>query len=275
MSASRHLPPVRVQPRSEFLHSVGPEKAVAVFEQLLAEHCVGLQFSVSRVDLYADVTGIPLSSALQERFFCRADAKRIYESSGRCTGFDFGSRTTGTICARVYDKRLDIDRTGADWWFEVWGNELHEDDSVTRVEFEIGRRALSEFGLDSPAQVLASAGGLWRYATVDWLTCRLPTGDSNSTRWPHAPEWRVVQQAALTNDEVALERLQDRARAGSLRKLTPGLIGYVVGFAALVGTSDIGDTLAALDGHVRNDEIVRRRSFADRIERRRAEGKIA
>jgi hypothetical protein len=52
-------------------------------------------------------------------------------------------------------------------------------------------------------------------------------------------------------------------------------VGYLVGFAALVGTSDIDDTLAALDSHVRNDEIVRRRSFAERVVERRADGKIA
>jgi hypothetical protein len=63
MTASRHLPAVRVQPRSEFLHAVGPEKAVAVFSEPLADHSVALQFSVSRVDLYADVTGFASSSS--------------------------------------------------------------------------------------------------------------------------------------------------------------------------------------------------------------------
>lgn len=89
-----------------------------------------------------------------------------------------------------------------------------------------------------------------------------------------APEWEIVQHAGLQEPEVSLKRLQQRGKAGSLRRLTPGLVGYLVGFAALVGTSDIDDTLAALDGHVRNDEIVRRRRFTDRVVERRA-GKIA
>lgn len=172
--------------------------------------------------------------------------------------------------ARVYDKLLDIERTGHDRWFEIWGGHYDEGNSVTRVEFEIGRKALSEFGLDSPAQVLAAAGALWRYATEEWLTYREPTTDSNRTRWRLAPEWEVVQAAGLQTTEMSLERLQERGKAGSLRKITPALVGYLAGFAALVGTSDVDDTLTALDDHVRNDEIVRHRSFAERVVERRA-----
>jgi len=35
-STSRHLPAVRVQPRSEFLHAVGPEAAVAELHEVLS-----------------------------------------------------------------------------------------------------------------------------------------------------------------------------------------------------------------------------------------------
>lgn len=273
-SPSRHLPAVRVQPRSEFLHAVGPGTAVAVFTQLLKEHTVGLEFSVSRVDLYADVTGLTLSSSLQEAFLCLADSKRMYQSAGRCSGFDFGSRSGTTMYARVYDKLLDVERTGHDWWFEIWGDRYDEGNSVTRIEFEIGRKALSEFGLDSPTQVLAGAGALWRYATGEWLTYREPTTDSNHTRWPLAAEWGVVQAAGLQSTETSVERLQQRGKAGSLRRITPALVGYLAGFAALVGTTDVDDTLTALDDHVRNDEIVRHRTFAERVVERRA-GKIA
>jgi hypothetical protein len=55
----------------------------------------------------------------------------------------------------------------------------------------------------------------------------------------------------------------------------PGLVGYLVGFAAIVGTDDIDDTVEALTHHVSNDEIIRRTTFAERVRRRRIEGKIA
>ena len=51
----------------------------------------------------------------------------------------------------------------------------------------------------------------------------------------------------------------------------PALVGYLVGFAALVGTNDLASTLEALQVSVANDEIVRRMTFAERVRRRRAE----
>jgi len=275
VTPSVNLPALRVQPRSEFIHAVGPAQAVATFENLLRPLCTELGFGVSRLDLYVDVQGFPLDADDRERYVCRAGARRTYEQSERCSGFDFGSRRGGTVTGRIYDKTLDISTKGSDWWLEIWGDGHTSGTDVTRVEIEFGRKALTEFRLDSPAQVLAATSGLWAYGTEQWLTHRIPTPDSNRSRWPVSPEWEVVQRASFRHDNRDLERLQDRARAGSLRKLTPGLVGYLVGFAAIVGTDDIDDTVEALTHHVSNDEIARRTTFAERVRRRRIEGKIA
>jgi hypothetical protein len=274
-TSSSFLPALRVQPRSEFIHAVGPTQAVATFENLLRPLCSELGFGVSRLDLYVDVQGFPLDADDRERYVCRADARRTYEQSERCSGFDFGSRRGGTLTGRIYDKTLDVAAKGSDWWLEIWGDRHTAGADVTRVEIEFGRKALTEFRLDSPAQVLAATGGLWAYGTEQWLTHRIPTTDTNHSRWPLSPEWQVVQQASLRHDTRDLERIQARSRAGSLRKLTPGLVGYLVGFAAIVGTDTIDDTVEALTSHVSNDEIARRTTFAERVRRRRIEGKIA
>ena len=271
-SESRHLPAIRVQPRSEFLHAVGPGQAVMLLTDLLEPLAPDLSFGVSRIDLYTDVTGFPLGLDQHDRFLCRATSRRTYEVDGEVSGFDFGSRKGATVCARVYDKTLDVDRTGKDWWYEIWGEEHDPNDRVTRVELEIGRQALSsDFDLDGPSSVLEAVLGLWRYGAGEWLTHREPTADSNPTRWPLSRQWQVVQGARFEGAAVSLERLQQRGRAGSMRKLTPGLIGYLVAFGVQARTHDIDDTLRALDGHIRNDEIVRRKSFSERIEQRRLE----
>jgi len=54
----------------------------------------------------------------------------------------------------------------------------------------------------------------------------------------------------------------------------PGLVGYLVSFAALSGTFTVADTLEALTAHLAVDEIARRTTFAERVHRRRAEGGI-
>jgi hypothetical protein len=254
---------------------VGPVQAVTIFENLLRPLCSELGFGVSRLDHYVDVEGFPLDADDRERYVCRADARRTYEQSERCSGFDFGSRRGGTVTGRIYDKTLDVATKGSDWWLEIWGDRHTPGTDVTRIEIEFGRKALTEFRLDSPVDVLAATGDLWAYGTEQWLTHRIPNSDSNRSRWPLSPEWQVIQHASQRHDTNDLARLQARSRAGSLRKLTPGLIGYLVGFAAIVGTHDIDDTFEALTRHVSNDEIARRTTFADRIHRRRIEGKSA
>jgi hypothetical protein len=107
-STSRHLPTVRVQPRSEFLHAVGPDAAVAALHEVLSTELRQLRLWVNRVDLFADWQGWNLTLADASRFVCRADARRTYEVAGALTGFEFGSRTTKTLLARLYDKTADM-----------------------------------------------------------------------------------------------------------------------------------------------------------------------
>jgi hypothetical protein len=90
-TTSERLPAIRIQPRSQYLHSTGPAGAVARFHEVLGAECGDLSFTVSRVDLYADWQAWSLSADDRHRFLCRGDAVRTYEAGGRFTGFEFGS----------------------------------------------------------------------------------------------------------------------------------------------------------------------------------------
>ncbi len=192
-STSHHLPTVRVQPRSEFLHAVGPEAAVAALHEVLAAELGHLRFWVNRVDLFADWQGWTLTLDDAHRFVCRADARRTYEVGGTLTGFEFGTRKTKTRLARLYDKTADVAAKDTGWWHEVWGVRYVHRSPVHRLEFEFGRQGLVEFDLNTPDQVLSAVGDLWAYATGEWLTYRSPTNDQTRSRWPLAPEWLQVQ----------------------------------------------------------------------------------
>lgn len=271
LSPSRHVPTVRLQPRAECLHALGPQGTVELLTEMLAPELGQLVFGVSRVDLFADWQGWTLTHADAERFVCRADARRTYEVAGTLTGFTFGSRSTQTISARLYDKTADIAVKGATWWFDVWGDRYRAGQPVHRLEFEIGRQGLEQFRLRTPDQVLAGAGDLWRYCTEHWLTYRTPTGDHTRSRWPLAGEWCQVQQATLAHRRIGVDRIRETHRASSVAKLLPGLNGFLVSYAALVGTAGIDDTVGAVGHHLRDYEIVSRTPFADRVERRRTE----
>ena len=271
VSPSTHLPPIRIQPRSAYLHTVGPAAAATRFAHLLMADCGEVEMSVSRIDLYADFEGWNLRAEDRHRFSCRSTSIRTFEEGARLTGFEFGRRSTKTVSARIYDKTADITRTGADWWYDIW-DRRPGCGVVHRVEFEWNRAGLAQFGLRRVDDTLAAVSDLWRYASNEWLVHRSPTLDTNQARWPVSPPWRCVQQAGIAGRTLGLVRMHELLRAGSLRLLTPALVGYLVGFAELSETKGIDDTMAALRRHLRRDEVDRKTAFAERVRLRRLEG---
>lgn len=269
MTASSHLPPVRIQPRSEYLHGVGPTAAVDALSGLVGRLCYDLALSVPRLDLYADWQHWPLTTADRARFVGRAETTRTYEQAAGLSGFDFGTRKSHTIVARIYDKTLDIERTGAEWWLKVWGDRYQPDIPVHRVEFEFARQALAEFDLTTPEETLKARADLWAYATEQWLTHRTPIADTTKARWPISPQWAQIQHPTLRHHPAGVERLRAAKRAGSIRKLLPAITGYLAAYGALAGTNDIDDTLATLGIPLRDYETISRTPFAERIDRRR------
>ena len=270
-TASRRLPSVRIQPRAEFLHAVGPEGTVRHFDQLLRPFVEDMVLSVARLDLFLDTEGMALCAADRAAFVCRADDVKTYETGHVVTGFSFGSRRTQRVSARLYDKTAEMSLRGTDWWEAVWGERHTPGAPVWRIEFEIGRAALSALELYRPDAVLAAAPSLWRYCTTEWLTLRTPSRDANRSRWLLDPRWDVVQSAALAHGGTELRFIRESRRASSIHRLMPALVGYLVAFALWADTADLPNTLEALSASVENDEIVRRMTFAERVQQRRAE----
>lgn len=270
-TSSRRLAFVRIQPRAEFLHSVGPRETVRHFADLVRPFIEGLVLSVARLDLFVDMEGMQLCAQDRSAFVCRGDGCTTYANANTVTGFAFGSRRTQRISARLYDKTAEMALKGNDWWELIWGDRHTPGAQVWRIEFEVGRAALSDLELFLPEAVLVAAPSLWRYCTAEWLTLRLPTKDSNRSRWPLDQRWQAVQSASLAHGATELRFIRERKRATLLRNLMPALVGYLVAFAAVTGSTDIDDTFGELLDAVANDEIVRRMTLAERVQRRRAE----
>lgn len=269
LTASAALPSVRVQPRAELLHGIGPAPTVELFDSYVRAACGDVVWTVSRLDLHADWQGWSLHRDLSERFLCRADHRAIHEESERCTGFTFGKRSSGRINARIYDKTLDVRAKGTDWWFDVWGERYDPSQDVYRIEFEFGREALRSMQVSSPEEVLAASGDLWRYASEDWLTLRTATTDQTKSRWPVAPEWECVQRPTLRHELLGISRLKERARLGALRLLMPSLNGSLTSAAVHLGTSEIWDTMAAVAPELRSYEESTGIRFPHRVDEKR------
>lgn len=269
VTASDNLPALRVQPRAEFLHAEGPSAVLQHFERV-GEYLAGgpVAWGLSRLDLFCDVQGwLPVGDD-RHRFVTRARTRTTHEQSESFTGFEFGRRSTKTVCARIYDKTLQVETKGLDWWPTVWGERFDQDKPVLRVEFEFGRKGLGEYQIETPDDGLASAARLWASVTSDWLTLRDPIADQTKARWPVADEWLAVQSASLRSDAIGAERVRAGVRQGELRTLLPSLVGYTASVGAIVGTAEVDSTLGALRMLIHQDERRREVRFSDRVAER-------
>jgi hypothetical protein len=276
LTKSDRLPPLRVQPRAEHLHGIGPRASLAFFDGIGEVLAAGpVAWSLSRLDLFCDVQGWSLHGDDRHRFVCRASRRDLHEHGEAFGGFEFGRRTTKTVCARIYDKTAQIDAKGIDWWPDVWGEAFDASRPVLRVEFEIGREGLREYGVNSPTDGLDRAADLWASVTDDWLTYRTPTGDDTKSRWPIDGAWSSVQRASLRAEAVGMDRVRAGLRRGDLRRLTPALVGYLASVGAVLGMGDLDSTLAAVRYLVQDDERRRGVAFTERIAERRGREPVA
>lgn len=266
ITPSKSLPAFTVQPNAEFLHGVGPPAVLKYFQQAGEWLTAGpVEWKLSRIDLFCDVQGWNLSGDDRSRFGCRADRRTLHEADGTFTGFEFGSRSTKTLSCRIYDKTLQVSKKGLDWWPKIWGSKFDRTRQVLRIEFEIGRQGLKEFGIDRPEDGLRLVHELWASATSKWLTYRDPTSDETRSRWPIAAEWVDIQNASLRGDAVGIDRIRKARQKGELRLLVPAFVGYAARIAALSGADDLYSALGASRHLILADQQRRGILFEERI----------
>ncbi|MGB4105529.1 MAG: hypothetical protein WBK25_15720, partial [Candidatus Microthrix parvicella] len=239
------LPAVRVQPTSHALHGLGPEGTIAWVRGVLANAGIDVRLQVARLDLHSDWQGLWIEAEERSNFVTYSDRRSLYEVAEDLSGLNFGKRGA-PLYARLYDKTREMEAKGDDWWLDVWGSAYRRGDRVLRVEFEFTRQGLKEFGVTTPEDAFDQVGPLWAYATGRWLSLRVPADDATRARWPVDPRWTAVQQATLAGAALPAERIRAGENAGTMRRLLPGLVGYLTGSAVPLGTNDVDDTLEAI-----------------------------
>ena len=168
----------------------------------------------------AQLTGLIPSSAPDDGMIDGPDS--IKQRWGRITGLPFGARG-GALSALIYDKTHEIKYKSREkeWFSDLWlavkdqdGNPVWDGKApVWRIEVRFKRPALNEMmqegvfhGIESAYDLEERLPGLWSYAVghVDggedglpdgWLRYVIPTEDTNRSRWPVHPDWKVIQSA--------------------------------------------------------------------------------
>jgi hypothetical protein len=237
------LPLAVVQIRSEYLTAVGPHEAVAAITQLVdgMGEVTGPP-KISRIDLFADFcTDYDLASMPGSHWVKRSKKRSIHEESDQVTGISFGSGNE--VSARLYDKTLEIQKSGKDYMRPLWASEGWDAVAqVWRMEFQIRREGLPQQMLGAAGDVFGLCGSLWRYLCDEWLRLAIPSGsDDTRSRWPTHPLWEDLAHLWDIDPEAPPLTRAPKSRCPSDDQLFRNGISGLSSFMAREGITDLGE----------------------------------
>ncbi len=236
---SKKLPMAYVQVSSRILSHKKVEKIESELRDILA--ALGDVYSpkVSRVDLFLDFAcDVDMEGWRRNAWVTRAKGVAQYAEDKTFTGWTIGAK--GTLMARLYQKVIECKKSGKEYLLDLWAlagwNGVLP---VWRLEFQFKREVLDQLDLNTVPDVLEHLGGLWSYATTDWLRLCLPNPDDETrSRWPIHPLWLALSTVDWDTPGGPMLRGYRPYRAPSLEYLGTRLASLFASVGAVAGISD-------------------------------------
>lgn len=237
---SRTVPMAFVKVSSGYLAHVGAMVAEKALYALLAElGTITDAANVSRIDLFVDFVTSENIEWDRRAWVTRAASINSYSVNETFSGWAIGQG--GDMSARLYNKILEIQKSGKDYLLDLWAAVgWYPGDPVWRLEFQIKREILAQKGLPKLAQTLSSLNGLWSYATTEWLRLTLPNEDDQTrSRWPIHPLWGFLSSVDWDTDGGALLKRFSPERSPRNDKLFNLALSHIVAFMARERITDL------------------------------------
>lgn len=201
---------------------------------------------VSRLDLCSD---FHIPSGLSHDFLLshkvtRNDKGKLFLDKNELQTY-YAADAKSPIQLRIYNKGLEVRQGGIKLWFlELWKKESTE--NIWRIEFQIRRPALKQFGINSIDDLKEKQAGLWSYLTSKWFSLRLPDNDKAERRTIH-PFWSGVQECFKQDaPDNGIKRNYGSTGSASTEWHLSHIDGCLSSFAALLGIINRDDALSEL-----------------------------
>ena len=194
---------------------------------------------VSRVDLFLDfASDVDMEGWRRDSWVTRAKAIAQYAEDVDFTGWTIGAG--GVLMARLYQKVIESMKSGKEYLHDLWRRAGWDGEMpVWRMEFQYKREILDQLGLDGHCSVLEHQGGLWSYATTEWLRLCLPNReDETRSRWPVHPLWMAISSVDWGTPGGPLLRSYTASRAPSMEYLGSRLASVIASIGAIANLSD-------------------------------------
>ncbi len=184
---------------------------------------------LSRVDFAFDVL-LPTVDFDEDAFVTLACKDSQHRKDRRLQTFRFGE---GDTVLRVYDKSAEIrDSSQKTWFHSLWAGQA---ENVWRIEFQVRKEVLRRFGIRTFLDLFDGVGDVLRYLFNEHTTLRVKQDDSNRSRWPLHPLWRLLQEHVATLPAQGVVREVDQAALLKERmlRLAVAVDGYLKRAAAI------------------------------------------
>ena len=207
---------------------------------------------VSRVDLCCDYW---IPGGLSYEFLCshkvthNKKGKLYWGAKDNAETFYIGDENAPTRL-RIYNKGVEVHlKSGKKLWFlDLWQRESTE--NIWRVEFQLRRDALDQFGINSLDDLKEKKAGVWQYLTSKWFSLRLPDNEKTDRRTIH-PFWHSVQECFGQNvPEKEIKRSYGSAGVINPEWHLSHIDGCLSSFAALLGITNRDDALRELQNRL-------------------------
>jgi len=185
--------------RAEYLWRVGSDGAFREVSNWLDSFLVQAYDKVSRADLAVDLD-MPLPRIDVFNDIISASRNKVvysevaeFGTDRRVTNYRFGS---GDLLGRFYDKSFEVVKLGKEFIYPVWrGNGWDGASDVSRLEFQVRREKLKEFGADTFFELRKNSADMWRYFTTHSLRVCESGAASDKGHWKVKPYWQDLADA--------------------------------------------------------------------------------
>lgn len=180
-------PEVFVTFRSDYLWRGGDLVAFGEVSSWLDSWAVIAYDKVSRVDLAVDLNmPFPVVDTKKE-IVSLFRGRRAYGEGERDLTYYWGS---GELVARFYDKGYEVVKKAETWMYPVWRSYGWDGISaVSRLEFQVRRDKVKEFGVNSYRDLVVVLPDMWRFFTTKQLRLCDRGSETNSSRWKSKGYW--------------------------------------------------------------------------------------
>jgi len=202
--------------------------------------------NLSRGDICADfLTNYPLEEIREIQWITRAKNIDRHTDSRQFSGFSIGKG--GQLSARLYNKTLELKKNPRPYLEALWEKAgWNGVDPVWRLEFQLMRPTLKEFGVVTYEHLETGLAGLWAYGSQKWLRLAIPSEtDKTPSRWPTAFVWQVLQGADFTGNSELPRVDIEKARQPSEKTLYENGLSALTSFMALHGHTSLEEGVKA------------------------------